>query len=150
MNAVELIGFFVTVAMILFYVAKWLSDAVHRQRDPEGFARREREREARLRKLLGQLDPDVVGQQEEEREGFHPVKIELPRRDKKKGEAAPQREVQRSKEYKPPVVTHSAESYEVVVRKTKPSRGAALLMRQRSQKDLLVMKEIFDKPLSMR
>lgn len=151
MNAVELIGFFVTIAMILFYVAKWLSDAVHRQRDPEGYALREREREARLRKLLGQLDPDVVGvQREETRKDLRPVKIELPHRDKKKWEQPKQHETVPSKEYKPPVMANTAEAYEVVIRKTRPSRGAALLKRQRSQGDLLIIKEIFDKPLSMR
>lgn len=162
MNAVELIGFFVTIAMIVFYLLKGIRDELDRRRNPEEYARREKEREANLRRLMGDMHPDYSDDDEELEEELRPepskaLKLELQRRaaarrvaqpvppkvEKKKQETFENKESTFLKDVK------SADSYEVL-RKVRVSRGMKLIKQQHSARDLLILKELFDKPLSMR
>ena len=163
MNAVELIGFFVTIAMIGFYILKGIRDELDRRRNPEEYARREKERDANLRRLMGELHPGYNEEDEEVEQGVrqelsHPLKLELQKRAAARKQAAStqttNKTVKKKEEshYKGSSFLQDvkpADSYEVH-RDVKVSRGMKLIKKQQSSRDMLILKELFDKPLSMR
>lgn len=163
MNAVELIGFFVTIGIIVFYLLKGIRDELERRRNPEEFAKREREREENLRRLMKQMNPEFDENDEDLEEELRPepakaLKYELQKRAAARRVTAPppaQPKVQskvQQKHVEPQKFVkevNAADSYEVI-RTVKISRGMKLIRKQQSLRDMLILKELFDKPLSLR
>lgn len=159
MNAIELIGFFVTIAMIGFYLLKGIRDELERRRNPEEFAKREREREENLRRLMKQMSPEFNEDDEDLEEELRPeptkaLKYELQKRAAARRITAPtpQQQKPQQKPVEPQKFVKevkAAESYEVI-RSLKISRGMKLIRKQQSPRDAFILKELFDKPLSLR
>lgn len=133
MTFIEFVAFVITLAVMIFVGIKRFFEATQQRSNPEEYARKEKEREENLRKLLKTRGTDL-GMKER---GQFPKKTVKPSLQIGKTISKPNFEI------KP------AESYEVI-RREKISEGNRLISSLKSPRDMFVIKEILDKPLSMR
>jgi hypothetical protein len=137
MTFIEFVGLVISLAAMIFLILKHFFSIAQQRRNPEEYARMEKQRQDNLRRLLKAKGIDL-GLEEE----MAPKKKPLP-----------PKAVQKSSPPSPkqPVVDFikPAESYEVI-RTEKKSSGSLLLGSLKSPRDMFVIREILDKPLSMR
>lgn len=143
MTFIEFVGMVITIAAVIFMVVKHFFAMLQERRDPEEYAKREKQREDNLRRLLQASGIDLrLDEAEKKRVKQQPKQVA----------AKPQPPVQVRKSPPAPLFdyqTRPQESYEVI-RIEKVSAGKRLLGSLKSPRDMFVIKEILDKPLSMR
>jgi hypothetical protein len=162
MSFVEFIGLVISLGAMIFLIIKRTYDERQRRKNPQEYARREQEREENLRKFLKERGVDVRNGGEEAKKTSKarifavPSKMPLP----------PQKpHTQTQRKYQKPLSglsthalefsTHAeydlkpAETYEVI-RVEGKTKGNLVLQGLKSPREMLIIKEIFDKPLSMR
>lgn len=172
MGFVEFIGFVISLIAMIFLVTKRFFEERKRRLNPEEYARREQEQEENLRRFLKSINVDS-----EDEEEFspppHPQKhySQMPppaphqplirlREAQKQPQVFPKKappvesgnygsETASDKKRKLAAAQTSADSYEVIRIET-VSPAISLISSLKSPKDMLIIKEIFDKPLSMR
>lgn len=141
MNFIEFVAFVITLAAMIFLGIKRFFEGVQQQGNPEEFARKEKAQEENLRKLLRAQGIDL-GVREDKK-----IQKKIVR-----SQPQPQLPSQSSYVTKTPSFTYDvrpSESYEVI-HKVKASSGRQLIESLRTPRDMLVIKEILDKPLSIR
>lgn len=176
MNFIEFLGFIISLAAMIFLTSKRFIEDRKRRLNPEEYARREEEQEENLRKFLKsmQMNPDddegvVHPPNSKYRKQVQPpqplIRLReplknqpiLPKKalsssssygcetanDKKRNQAAAESSYFLHHDLKP------AENYEVI-RNERPVQGVKLINSLKTPRDLVIIKEIFDKPLSMR
>lgn len=165
MSFIEFIGFVISIIAMIFLVGKGFFDQYRQRKNPEEYARREREKEKAIRKLLRLTNGYDV--EDEVVEDVPKKKITF--------QANPKQMVK--KQHKPKAVNRTPSSdfieretnrfedslqnmdsgapkdginpYGVVYRQTQ-SRATVMLKGLPSKRQMVIFKEILDKPLSLR
>lgn len=133
MDIVQWIGFFISVLAILYLMIRQGRDIAERNRDPEGYRRRESEETRRMREMLKTLDIDL----EEEEEEFEPEPLPVRK--------APPKVAR--KPIRQQVVVHPSPVQET---RTHIPRVKLLLKRTSSPQDMIVLREIVGPPKAAR
>lgn len=156
MSFVEFLGFVISVAAMIFLVIKRTYEERQRRKNPVEYARKEKEREENLRKFLKERGIDTGDDlnQEQRPQRIKKIVQQPPKAPQQKPPVIPQRKNLTPTSYGDygRAAQHdlrTAEAYEVIRVESK-SRGNLVLTGLTSQQNMLIIKEIFDKPLSMR
>jgi hypothetical protein len=165
MNFVEFLGFIISLgAMIFLFTKRFLEDR-KRRLNPEEYARKEKEQEENLRRFYKSISGDFDDEEKEEEDEPVSKTVHQPLIQRRPPPKPPKPTIHRESYVKQTATekkkslahdtsgyTHTvkpAERYEVI-RSEKISKTSQVLNHLKSPKDLLIIKEIFDKPLSMR
>lgn len=141
MTFIEFVGLVLSLAAMIFLVIKRVFEEAQRSRNPEEYARKEKQREENIRRMMKGRGLD------------RGIREERVPSQKKAVSSLPQ----------PPSIPISkgvpkasvvdfikpAESYEVA-RRESISVGSRLISSLKTPREMLIIKEILDKPLSMR
>lgn len=151
MTFIEFIGFIITLVAMFFIVIKRIFEQRAAQRNPEEYAERERQHQLALKKFYRSLEGQMIEEEDEieeeiEHEPIHPIPH--------KPEPPPLAlQVQKKSSYKPPIEKElwaKAKITYQVDRQKRESVGGVVINNLPSRRDMLIIKEIFDKPLAMR
>lgn len=152
MSLIEFIGFVISMGAMIFLVVKRWRDQWQRSKNPQEYAARERQEEEALKKLYRTLEGRHDEQEEddffdeEEEEHNRPIlrqqKVEAPVLPPPPP-PMPASDLTQSRK-RPP-----NKPYEVK-RQVTESRGSILMRQLTSKQQMVLLKEIFDKPLAIR
>jgi len=150
MNFIEFLGFIISLAAMIFIFTKRYFEERSRERDPEAYAAKERRKEEALKKLYQTLElqtnkkmPAEMDDDDDDQEiEKTPIRLPVHR-------LVHTTKVLPKPTHKRPPSPEHAPKYQVN-RSNRASRGGRLLESLPSQRDMLIIKEIFDKPLAMR
>ena len=156
---IEFIGFVVTLAGLLFLFLKQFFEDLKKKRNPQEYAAKQREKERVLKELLGERakhsyeDEDEEDEDEEDEDRYHvtPPPFSQARNTMSLDKVTRHDEERRVKQraITQPRNKAVSSSYEVV-RHKHTSRGASLINKLPSRKDLFIINEIMKPPVSLR
>lgn len=173
MTFIEFLGFIITLVAMFFIFIKRFREERARRLNPKEFAEKERQKQMALKKFYRSLEGHMVDEEEEVEEHEEIEEEEHVHRPKIKKKRPPHPNLPMPQYVAPEMISKPYQSegaadrqsqvkgerrqyrsdrlttYEVV-RQRRHSRGGKLIKEQTSLKDILILKEILDKPLAMR
>lgn len=149
MSAVEFIGFIVTIISIFFLIIKRVYDAIYRQRNPEQY---EAEEELRNERLQQFMKANQIGHEQARPQQKIVAPPPAPKQITKPKKIQKETLIEKGKRQSAAESRYGApieDAYQLV-RRNVPSRAEAIINTLPSRREMLVIHEIFGKPLSLR
>ena len=164
MSVVEFIGFVVSIIAMFFLIIKRVYDEIYRRRNPEKYEEEEELKDQRLKEFMRtmHIEDDEEERMPLPRNALKPLTLPPP---------TPKQIVKSKKAFKNPMESYKRETavekrklessnesrygaaiddaYQFV-RRSVPSRAEGIINTLPSRRDMLVIHEIFGKPLAMR
>lgn len=148
MDITELIGFLVSLFFLLFLFIKQGWDASARKKHPEEYARKQREKEMRLKEFMKSMDIQVDEDEEDEEQSISQIKRSQKNRQPPANHSA--RLISISPRPEKRVIKHVPLLPVYTATKEEPSRASRLIKAQHSMKDVIVLNEIMGAPRGSR
>jgi len=164
MNFIEFLGFVISLAALIFLSFRQAYEARKRRMDPHEYARKEKERNDKWRSMMRQqgidvgedlLEPPVPKPRNISKPPKSPP-VSTPQHMRQSKQAVASSQILRPDHSDPYFKDHMlqsnmkpAEKYEVIRIKENPM-GNKIIRDLKSPREMFVIKEVLDKPLSMR